>query len=569
MFETSRKEWRAHYKQEQAITVPNSVLEIFYGGSAGGGKSELGIAMPLVRKCKYSGKLLYQHNMFKGLILRRTIPELKKELVKRCYQFYPQTGADYNKTDRVWTWSNGAQLYLGASEHEDDVRRYDTEQFNYIFFEELTSFTEFMYVYMMSRCRPADEDLPSLMFSASTPGNIGHGWVRKRFVEPFREGGKVIKQYFFDNSGNYILNEKGDRKHIDRIYIRALPTDNPFLLKNDPDYLSKLEVLPLAERAAKLGDWWTFSGQVFDSFRAKHYPDEPDNALHVIEPIVIPEWWPRVLAIDWGFNAATVAYWAAISPQGRVFIYREYYVRETDIAVWATEIGESSRGENLRCMVLDVNAWDSRGEPKSIAQQFQEYFNSAFGSNHLQVEQASKGRISGKTLIQDYLRWKPKPIFTSKNDQIFDQEEALRLKRISELAWTRYIELFAPPDIEQNLPRLQIINTCKQLIECIPLCVYDDKNVEDVKEWQVTESQVGDDPYDTLRYLLKRIHRYIQESASEFTAREREQKVVQEFAQTQNVTGYYRKMEKLEKTHSRKSISTKRHSAYQRLFGRG
>jgi Terminase large subunit, T4likevirus-type, N-terminal len=567
MFETTKKEWKPHPKQEMAITVPNTVLETFFGGAAGPGKTDCGVVLPLMKKCKYSDRMMYQHPLFKGIIMRRTIPELKKELVKRCYGFYPQTGASYNKSDRVWTWPWGAQMYLSAAEHEDDVRKYDTEQFSYEFFEELTSFVEFQYIYMISRCRPADEDLPSIVFSASNPGNIGHGWVRKRFVEPAKEGGKIIRQYFFDKAGNYILDAAGQRKYIQRIFIKALATDNPYLLKNDPDYLVKLEMLPEAEKAAKLyGDWWTFSGQVFDSFRSRHYPDEPENALHVIIPHEIPSWWPRIIAIDWGYKAATVAYWCAISPEGKAYIYREYYVIGVDVAVWATEIGELSRGENIRCLDLDTNAWESRGEPKTIAQQFQEHFNDAFGAV-LQAEQATKGRISGKILVQEYLRWKPKPTFQHDIGKIFDQEEALRLKRLSENAYQKYIELFAPPEIEQNLPRLQIFNTCKQLIECIPLCIYDDKNVEDVKEWQVTDSQVGDDPYDCLRYLLKRVDRYIRESRNEFEYRAREQKVVAELAITGNQTAYYRKMESIEKK-GRSRVSIRRRTSYSRLFRR-
>jgi hypothetical protein len=565
---TEKKEWKPHKKQEEAISVPDTVLEVFFGGSAGPGKTDAGVCIPLVKKCKYSDRLWYQHPQFKGLIIRRTIPEIKKELMKRCSQYYPQTGAKPNYSDHKWTWPWGAELYLSGAEHEDDVRKYDTEQFNYIFFEELTSFTEFMYIYMMQRCRPSDEDLPSLMFSASTPGNIGHGWVRKRFVEPYKLGGKIIRQYFFNKDGSYVCDEQGNKKYIQRIFIRALATDNPYLLKNDPDYLVKLEAQPEAEKAAKLyGDWWTFSGQVFDAFRAKHYPDEPDNALHVIEPVQIPSWWPRIVAIDWGFKAATVAYWCAISPEGRAFIYREYYVLQTDVAVWATEIGELSRGENIRCLDLDVNAWESRGEPKTVAQQFQEHFNAAFGEITLVAEQATKGRISGKILIQEYLRWRPKPTFVHDSGKVFDSEEALRLKRVSENAWQKYIELFAPPAIEQNLPRLQIFNTCKQLIECIPLCIYDDKNVEDVKEWQVSDSQVGDDPYDCLRYLLKRVDRYIKESHNEFEYRAREQRVVSELAQTGNQTVYYRKMELIEKQGKRRG-SIRRATSYQRLFKR-
>jgi hypothetical protein len=574
-FVTTKKEWKPFTRQEMAISVPNTVLELFYGGAAGGGKTDTGICIPLVKRCKFTDRLWYQHPLFKGLIIRRTIPELKKEMIKRCHEYIPQTGANYNATDRVWTWPWGAQLFLNAAEHEDDVRRYDTEQFSYIFFEELTSFTDFMYLYMMSRCRPADEDLPSLMFSASNPGNIGHGWVRKRFVEPCKEGGKIIRQFFFDKQGNYILEENpnhinfGKPKYIQRIFIKALGSDNPHLLKNDPDYLIKLEALPEAEKAAKLyGDWWTFSGQVFDSFRSKKYPDEPENAIHVISPFEIPHWWPRISAIDWGYKAATVCYWGAISPTGRCYIYREYYVRETEVAIWASEIGEQSRNENIRCLVLDTNAWENKGEEKTIAQQFQDAFTAAYGQRTLLAEPASKGRISGKTLIQEFLRWKPKHQLVNYNEQHFDPEEAARLKRLSESAWLKYIELFAPPAMEDNIPRIQIFDNCDKLIECIPLCVYDDKNVEDVKEWQVSDSQVGDDPYDAFRYLIKRVDRYIKESHAEFQRREKEDRIVNEFQTTGNQTTYYRKMENLEKKGNNKRVSVRRAGFAQRLYAR-
>lgn len=569
MFISSSNEWGPNDRQAQLLAVPDTVLEKFYGGAAGGGKTDLGVIYPLIKKCKYTDLMWYQHPKFKGLIMRRTIPELKKELVDRCQTYYSRTGAEFNKSDRVFTWPTGGKLYLSAAEHEDDVRKYDTEQFSFIFLEELTSFTEFQYIYMVSRCRPADEDLPSCMLSASNPGNIGHGWVRRRFVEPDKNGNKIIRQFFFNRDGSYVVDDNNKPKYIQRIFIRALGTDNPHLLKNDPDYLTKLEMLPMAEKAAKLyGDWWTFSGQVFDSFRSRKYPDEPENALHVVEPYEIPSWWPRVLSIDWGYKAATVGLWGAISPEGRVYIYREYYVRETDVAVWGHEIGELSRGENIRALVLDTNAWDSRGEEKTIAEQFQERFNESFGSKTVTAEQASKGRVSGKILIQEYLRWKQKPILKSYSHKEYNQEEAERLKRLSTVAWAKYIELFAPPELENNIPKLQIFDTCKNLIECIPLCIYDDKNVEDVKEWNVTDNQVGDDPYDNLRYLLKRIHRFIDESKYEFEVRDREQKVVQRLNETGDMTGYYRRMEYLERNHRRNHGFARRTSSIARLLRR-
>ena len=69
-----------------------------------------------------------------------------------------------------------------------------------------------------------------------------------------------------------------------------------------------------------------------------------------------------------------------------------------------------------------------------------------------------------------------------------------------------YENLFVPEAPETNLPKLQIFSTCKNLIETIPICQYDDKDKEDVAEFD------GDDPYDCLRYLLKRVHLYLAES---------------------------------------------------------
>ena len=56
-----------------------------------------------------------------------------------------------------------------------------------------------------------------------------------------------------------------------------------------------------------------------------------------------------------------------------------------------------------------------------------------------------------------------------------------------------YSNQFKPPKQEKNLPRLIIFDTCPKLIEAIPLCTIDEKDPEDVAEFE------GDDPYDSLK----------------------------------------------------------------------
>ena len=110
-----------------------------------------------------------------------------------------------------------------------------------------------------------------------------------------------------------------------RMFIPAKLTDNPFLMQADPNYINRLQLLPIAERKAKLeGDWWTFTGQVFDEWRFEHFAGEPENAVHLIDPFPIPAFWPRIAAIDWGHTAMTWMGWAAVAPNGQAFVYRQY-----------------------------------------------------------------------------------------------------------------------------------------------------------------------------------------------------------------------------------------------------
>lgn len=518
MIEVVTREWKPSKRQSEFASVPDSVGEGFYGGAAGGGKSELLLMLPIIRQW-------YKNPNFKGLLLRRTFPELEKSLITRSEFWYPHTGATYNRQLKRWKWPWGSYLDFGYAEYEKDVRRYDTTEYTYIGFDELTSFTEFQYIYLAkSRLRSIDPSLPALVRSASNPGNIGHGWVRKRFVEPCREGGAILR--------DPATGEK-------RIFVKALLTDNPYLMAADPTYIERLKQLPEAERRAKLeGDWWTFSGQVFDEWREHHFPDEPENAIHVVDPFEIPNWWPRVLAVDWGFSAMMWAGWAAASPHRQAYLYREYACKQTKISTWATEIARRSAGERLRMVVMDPSGWFQNGSEHTIADQFYEH-------SGLQPEKANNDRIGGKILMQEYLRWKPKPqLFEPLKD--FDPDKASWIMRNRGMeSYNAYLDLYRPPKGEGPLPKLQVFNTCPEFIRAIPLCVYNTpteggrgtKNIEDVAEFD------GDDPYDGGRYLIQAVDRYYNEAAREFSVLEERQKVLDKVT---DMTSFYRQMENLE-----------------------
>ena len=513
--------WKPHKRQEQFASLPDSIFEGLYGGAAGGGKSELLLMLPIVRG-------FYKEPRFKGIIFRRTFPELESEIIVRSRDWYSLAGGKYNEEKKRWIFPSGALMQFGHVEYESDVRKYDTAEYNYMAFDELTSFTQGQYIYLTrTRCRSSSPKLPAIVRSATNPGNIGHAWVRDHFITPAPK--------------NTIIVDKQTK--LKRIFIQSFAEDNPYLMSNDPQYVSRLESLPEAERQAKrYGSWDSFEGQVFSDYREMPGDGEPENANHICEPFIIPAWWLKFLAIDWGYASMTIALWGALSPEDRLYIYREYAIKEAKTSTWATEIGNYAIGENYKDVVLCRSAWQQRGDERTQQEEFSRY-------SGLSARQADNDRISGKLLLQEYLRWKEAP-YSKRGiaaNQVYSHDRSQYILRTQgSAAYERYIKSFKAVREDVTLPRLQIFPDCKELRRCIPLCIYDKKShttekpAEDVREFS------GDDPYDTVRYLVMSVNRYLGGLQDEGTARKKENSVIQDLEKSQDWTEYYRKMSILE-----------------------
>lgn len=534
------KVWKPHAKQVEFIKVPLSVFEAFYAGALGAGKSELLYMLPLV----YG---FHTIKGFHGVLFRETFPQLEASLIMRAVPIYRAIGGHYDGTKHVFTFNLGGVIRFSYLENDQDARDHDTNEYQYAAFDELTAFNEFRYTYLLSRLRSTIPNIPAIVRSASNPGNIGHLWVRKRFIEPAPNGGKLIHD---TESNTY------------RIFVKAQLTDNPFLLAKDPGYLKRLKLLPLAEQKAKIyGDWWAFAGQVFtewrDPFFSARFPDEPENACHVIDDFEPPIWMPRIVACDWGYHPGkTWVGWAVASPNRRAILYRERVWSKTPISVWGADVARLSQGEksSIAAAVLDPSAWGHRGEEKTLAEQITE-------ATGLNWERADNDRIGGKSLLHEYLRWKPKPkSFVPTGG--YNDEVALRILRNSgPQAYHEYTSLFEPEPDEVNLPRFQVTKSCEEVRKTIPACVYSEtegKRAEDVAEF------LGDDSYDGTRYLIKRIDDYYNLSKRKAAEAGRLGEIVETLEKTGDWNTYNRQMAVYDKKfRSQSGRSTpRRHGAY-------
>lgn len=530
------KVWHPNSKpQETFLALPDSIFEATYGGAAGGGKTETLIYLPLV-------KGFHQHPGYKGITFRRTFKQLERSLIPRAKEVYLKLGATYNGSEYKFTFPSGAQHWFGYLETDDHARQYDTDEFNLIEFEELAHFKYYQYIYLTTRCRTST-NLPAIMRNAATPGNIGNQWVFERFVTEAPGGYKRLVDKKTGSS---------------RIFIPAKASDNPDLTKNDPGYTNRLNLLPSAERRAKIeGDWQAFEGQGFPEFRVRPFTGEPENACHVIEPFKIPEWWPKVVAIDWGYDHKTAVLWAAISPERKVYVYRQYACRRTPIKIWGADIQrEGQYDQTVVDYVIDPSAQINVGAEKTIWEQVMD----ATGWN---IRLADNDRISGRQLLHEYLRWEPRPP-RFKPETEYDTELAMRiLRNHGERAWKDYENSFIPDKPETNLPKLQIFNTCPDLISVIPQCSNNEKKPEDILKWD------GDDFYDDVRYLLKAADNYAEQSEREFEKRVQIDNIVRDLQTTGDQTRFYRQMELADIAAKGKSVKLRTSNSLFRKKGRG
>jgi len=309
------------------------------------------------------------------------------------------------------------------------------------------------------------------------------------------------------------------------VFIPALLTDNVDLMTADPDYINRLNLLPEADRRALLyGDWHAYSGQVFTEFRALHLPTEPDNALHVVDPFLIPTWWPKLIAIDWGYAAMTWVGWAAIAPNLVTYLYREYAQKRKYIEEWGADVARLSQFDgNIKAVCLDPSAWQQRGDPKQIYQQFEE-------ASGFRVEKAVNDRTGGKMLLHEYFRWQPRPARYIPKEG-YQQELHDRILRMYGLERAQeYISMFAPQPPETNLPKFKIFRgAAPEFVGAIQACMSDEKKPEMVAEFP------GDDPYDGGRYLIQRVHRYFKEAQQENEERAKLQVVLDSAHTTQDL----------------------------------
>lgn len=215
----------------------------------------------------------------------------------------------------------------------------------------------------------------------------------------------------------------------------------------------------------------------------QEYPRTPEEALdagegtafpeftyeiHVVKPFEIPAWWKRWRANDPGYADPFAWHWFAVSPDGIVYLYREYTRGEKDPKVTysdqAREVLRLTGDEKIGNTVCGRDAWNKLGKALDTA---------------------------GKSIVDCYrdgglVGCSPPP-----TDQ-------MRARIIRKAVMHEYLKPFQEERLERTIAKLQIFSSCTALIEALPNLVVDDKDAEKVGLFP----HVHLNPYDCCGYGL-------------------------------------------------------------------
>jgi hypothetical protein len=247
--------------------------ETFFGGAAGGGKTDLMIGLAVSQ--------LSPHK--KAIVFRRSFPE-HKDFINRAQQILEGSDAKF-KAGNVQKFVNipgGKSLELGSVANFQMAQKYKGRAHDLKLFDELSDIPEEVYTFLIGWARTTEKGVPVRIVSAGNPPTTTEGqWVTRRWSawldpnhpNPAKSG--ELRYYATLNGEDteitpdinlkgskgepfIFIDQKGKEEVVkpkSRTFISAKLTDNPYLSENG-EYAAVLQSMPEPYRSQLLyGDF--------------------------------------------------------------------------------------------------------------------------------------------------------------------------------------------------------------------------------------------------------------------------------------------------------------------------
>lgn len=240
----------------QAEAYKSEADILFYGGAAGGGKTDLILG-------------LASQEHWRTVLFRRQYPSLAGIIV-RSKEIY-RLGGSFNASDYEWHFNDGRSIRFGALNLEDDVQKWQGQPHDLYLFDELPEFSEAQFRFVTGWNRTTREGQRCRIVCTGNPPTDSDGeWVI-RFFAPWLDKGHPrpakpgeLRYFTTDDKGNEIEVEDGSERFVSdavgyvrpvsRTFIPAKLHNNKYLMRTG--YGARLNALPEPLRSKMLfGDF--------------------------------------------------------------------------------------------------------------------------------------------------------------------------------------------------------------------------------------------------------------------------------------------------------------------------
>ena len=371
-----------HERQREYLRASDKYRFTLYGGARGGGKSYI----ERWRHVRFLLKLTAQgiKNVQTGIFCNTFKEARKRQFIPSRDHLgcFPEWLGKHNEGNLEFIFHKEWGGHRIAFLNLEDPSQYKSDQFATIGVEEITLCADPGIIDLLcgSLRWPG---VPWTPFCATTnPDGPGHSWVK----------GLWITKSLFSHP-DYAKKKAGDFH-----FVRALPTDNPFLPE---EYITEvLEGLTESLRKPWLeGSWDLFEGQRFAyNPRVHECAPLPRESLRGAK---------FYCSIDYGFDNPFAAGFYAVLPEGnRPQVYKIRELNESGLKARQQAHKVLEEIENLDITLaepafLDTACWAEEEDGLSIAQKFMQ--------EGLPVQQVLKSRPTGWVAVEDLLAWEHEP----------------------------------------------------------------------------------------------------------------------------------------------------------------
>jgi len=283
--------------------IESTDSEVLIAGPAGTGKSRACLEKIL--------QLSLAHPSMRTLIVRKTLTSLTASgMVTWKRDVVPEAEAAglvwyYGGSSVVpaqWKFKNGSSVVIGGMDRSMRVMSTD---YDLIFVQEATELTEDDWEALSTRLRSGVLPFQQLLADCN-PSHEAH-WLKRRCDQ-----GKTRMLLSVHENNPTLYDDDGVMTDLGAAYIGRL------------DALTGVRYQRL-----RLGRWSSAEGAIYEQW---------NPAIHLVNTFTIPDDWERFWSVDFGFTNPFVAQCWAIDGDGRMYLYREWYMTGRTVAEHAATI---------------------------------------------------------------------------------------------------------------------------------------------------------------------------------------------------------------------------------------